>query len=113
MDYKKPGGKPGERKHRDNSRREKRPRVKPASGQDKREHQGPEEMRLNRFIANSGVCSRREADDLIRNGLVSVNGKCITDLGTKVSHRDDVRYKGKRLSAEKRYIYCSISRKAM
>jgi 23S rRNA pseudouridine2605 synthase len=59
-------------------------------------------MRLNRFIANSGVCSRRDADEHIRNGLITVNGKCITDLGTKVSFDDDVRYRGKRLSAEKK-----------
>ncbi len=59
-------------------------------------------MRLNRFIAASGICSRREADELIMKGLVSVNGKKITDLGTKVSRKDDVRYMGKKLSAEKK-----------
>jgi len=62
----------------------------------------PEKIRLNRFIANSGVCSRREADELIQNGFISVNGKQIKDLGTKVGYNDDVRYKGKRLSAEKK-----------
>ena len=46
-----------------------------------------EKIRLNRFIAHSGVCSRREADELIRNGLITVNGKTVTDLGTKVSYR--------------------------
>lgn len=61
-----------------------------------------EKIRLNRFIANSGVCSRREADELIGEGLISVNGKQVTGLGTKVSFRDDVRYKGKRLSSEKK-----------
>lgn len=62
----------------------------------------PEAIRLNRFIANSGVCSRRDADELIRNGSISVNGKVVTDLGTKVTHRDDVRFKDKRLEAEKK-----------
>ncbi|HOU03274.1 MAG TPA: pseudouridine synthase [Bacteroidales bacterium] len=62
----------------------------------------PAEIRLNRYIANSGVCSRREADDLIGKGLISVNGKIITSLGTKVSRGDDVRLKGKRLSAERK-----------
>jgi 23S rRNA pseudouridine2605 synthase len=62
----------------------------------------PEKMRLNRFIASSGVCSRREADEIIQKGLISVNGKRITDLGTKVTRTDDVRYKGKRLSSEKK-----------
>jgi 23S rRNA pseudouridine2605 synthase len=59
-------------------------------------------IRLNRFIANSGLCSRREADEIIKNGFISVNGIRITDLGTKVTISDDVRYKGKRLSAEKK-----------
>jgi 23S rRNA pseudouridine2605 synthase len=62
----------------------------------------PERIRLNRFIANSGVCSRREADEIIRNGSIYVNGRQITDLGTKVMYTDDVRYKGKKLSAEKK-----------
>ncbi|OFY58460.1 MAG: pseudouridine synthase [Bacteroidetes bacterium RBG_19FT_COMBO_42_10] len=63
---------------------------------------GPEPIRLNRFIANSGVCSRREADEIIRKGLITVNGNKITDLGTKVTYNDDVKYKGRRLSAEKK-----------
>jgi 23S rRNA pseudouridine2605 synthase len=59
-------------------------------------------IRLNRFIANSGVCSRREADEIISNGLISINGKQVTDLGTKVTYNDDIRYRGKKLSAEKK-----------
>ncbi len=59
-------------------------------------------MRLNRFIANSGICSRRDADNLIRDGLISVNGKTVTEMGVKVSSGDDIRYKNKRLSAEKK-----------
>jgi 23S rRNA pseudouridine2605 synthase len=59
-------------------------------------------IRLNRFIANSGVCSRREADELISKGLVSVNGKQVTDMGIKVTYSDDIRYKGKKLSSEKK-----------
>ena len=58
-------------------------------------------MRLNRFIANSGVCSRREADELITMGLISVNGKTITELGYKVNPGDEVRYESKVLRAEK------------
>jgi 23S rRNA pseudouridine2605 synthase len=69
----------------------------------------PEKIRLNRFIANSGVCSRREADELISKGYISVNGKQITDLGTKVSLSDDIRYKGKRLSAEKK-VYILLNK---
>jgi len=59
-------------------------------------------IRLNRFISNSGTCSRRDADELIRNGFITVNGKKVTDLGTKVSLKDDVRYRNKRLTAEKK-----------
>lgn len=59
-------------------------------------------IRLNRYIANSGICSRRDADKLISGGQVSVNGKKVTDLGTKVSGDDDVRYRGRRLSAERK-----------
>jgi 23S rRNA pseudouridine2605 synthase len=59
-------------------------------------------LRLNRFIANSGLCSRREADDIIVRGYITVNGKKITDLGIKVTYDDDVRYKGKKLSPEKK-----------
>jgi 23S rRNA pseudouridine2605 synthase len=59
-------------------------------------------LRLNRFIANSGVCSRRDADEHIKNGLISVNGHIVTDMGIKVSYDDDVRFKNKRLSAEKK-----------
>jgi 23S rRNA pseudouridine2605 synthase len=62
----------------------------------------PEKIRLNRFISNSGLCSRRDADEHIKNGLITVNGKVTTDLSTRVSLSDDVRYKNKRLSAEKK-----------
>jgi 23S rRNA pseudouridine2605 synthase len=71
-----------------------------ASG--KKQAESEENIRLNRFIAHSGVCSRREADELIRNGFITVNGKKVTDLGIKVSDHDDIRYKNKRLSAEKK-----------
>jgi len=67
------------------------------------------EIRLNRFIANSGVCSRRDADDHIQNGFISVNGKIVTDLGSKVTYDDDVRYKNKRLSAEKK-VYILLNK---
>ena len=59
-------------------------------------------VRLNKFIANSGVCSRREADKYIEAGLVTVNGKIVTELGTKVSPTDDIRFSGERLKGEKK-----------
>ena len=58
-------------------------------------------IRLNKFIANSGVCSRREADELITMGVISVNGKTITELGYKVNPGDEVRHESTLLRAEK------------
>ncbi len=49
-------------------------------------------LRLNRFISNSGICSRREADKLIEAGVIRVNGKIVTELGTKVARTDIVKY---------------------
>lgn len=59
-------------------------------------------MRLNRFIANSGICSRREADDLITAGLVAVNGQIVTELGSKVNPDDEVRFNGSVIKGEKK-----------
>ena len=60
-----------------------------------------DEMRLNKFIANSGVCSRREADNFILAGVVTVNGEVVTELGTKVNiNTDDIRFNGERLKGE-------------
>ena len=62
-----------------------------------------DEVRLNKFIANSGVCSRREADTLIQAGVVTVNGQVVTELGTKVNiHTDDIRFNGERLKGEEK-----------
>ena len=60
-----------------------------------------ETVRLNKFIANSGICSRREADNFIQAGVVTVNGEVVTELGTKVNiNTDDVRFNGERLRGE-------------
>ena len=58
-------------------------------------------VRLNKYIANSGICSRREADKLIESGHVQVNGEVVREMGTKVSKDDEVRYKGEILKNEK------------
>ena len=60
------------------------------------------EVRLNKFIANSGVCSRREADTYIQTGLVTINGVVVTELGTKVKPGDEVRFNGERLKGEQK-----------
>ena len=59
------------------------------------------EMRLNRFISQSGVCSRREADDFILAGVVTVNGQVVTELGTKIMPTDEVRFHDEKLQGEK------------
>ena len=60
-----------------------------------------EEVRLNKYIANSGVCSRREADNFILAGVVTVNGEVVTELGTKINiNTDDIRFNGERLKGE-------------
>ncbi len=61
----------------------------------------PSEIRLNRYIANAGICSRREADELIKEGKIRVNGKVVTEMGFKVKKTDKVVYQGKPLQTEK------------
>ncbi|WP_304611966.1 pseudouridine synthase [Paramuribaculum intestinale] len=59
-----------------------------------------EQIRLNKFMANAGICSRREADEFIQQGLVKVNGNVVTELGTKITHSDTVEYDGKVVTLE-------------
>ncbi|GAB4028174.1 hypothetical protein GCM10028809_15310 [Spirosoma gilvum] len=65
--------------------------------------------RLNRYIANSGVCSRREADELIARGDISVNGKVVTEMGYKVKEGDTVKYGTKVLNPE-RFVYVLLNK---
>ena len=67
------------------------------------------EIRLNRFIGMAGICSRREADDLITAGVISVNGQVATELGMKVKPGDDVRYNGERIRNEK-HVYLLLNK---
>lgn len=62
----------------------------------------PNEIRLNKYISNSGMCSRRDADMHISIGSVTVNGKVITEMGYKVKLEDDVRFDGARITPEKK-----------
>ena len=68
-----------------------------------------EGIRLNKYIANSGVCSRREADKLIADGLISINDEVVTTLGTKVLSEDVVKYAGEVLSFEK-FVYILMNK---
>lgn len=70
------------------------PKADPAAG-----------IRLNKYIANSGICSRREADTYIEHGSVTINGKLVTEMGCKVLPGDEVRFDGTQISPEqKKYI---------
>lgn len=67
------------------------------------------DIRLNKYIAHSGICSRREADDLIRNGDIKVNGKVVYELGIRIKPSDKVSYRGKVLKREK-LIYILLNK---
>lgn len=73
---------------------------KPESSSKQTKPSNPDQIRLNKYVANSGMCSRREADENIAIGLVSVNGKIITEMGYKVKRTDDVRFDGRRIMPE-------------
>jgi 23S rRNA pseudouridine2605 synthase len=68
-----------------------------------------EMIRLNRFIANSGVCSRREADTFITAGVVKVNGQTVTELGTKISPNDEVRFDDRLITPERK-VYLLLNK---
>ncbi|MCF0219757.1 MAG: RNA-binding S4 domain-containing protein [Muribaculaceae bacterium] len=61
-----------------------------------------EQIRLNKYMANAGICSRREADEFIQQGLVKVNGEVVTELGTKITHADTVEYDEKVVTLERK-----------
>ena len=67
------------------------------------------EVRLNRFLAQSGLCSRREADDFITAGLVTVNGQVVTELGTKVRSTDEVKFNDSKVQGEKK-VYLVLNK---
>ena len=69
-----------------------------------------DKIRLNKYIANAGVCSRRKAEEYILNGRVSINGKTITELGTQVESGDSVCIDGKEIKIEERKIYIILNK---
>lgn len=72
-------------------------------------HSTSGDIRLNRFLSISGIASRREADELIAMGLVTVNGKVITEMGYKVRASDEVKYNGTKIRAEKK-VYVLLNK---
>ena len=76
----------------------------------KETHVDPNEpIRLNKYLANAGVCSRREADEFITAGVVKVNGEVVTELGTKVKRSDVVHFHDQQISIEKK-VYVLLNK---
>jgi 23S rRNA pseudouridine2605 synthase len=73
------------------------------------EKKNTSEIRLNRYIANAGICSRREADDLIKAGEIKVNGNIITEMGYQVKPGDIVKYGNRKLNREK-MVYVLVNK---
>ena len=70
-----------------------------------------EEVRLQKYLANCGIASRRKAEELIINGKVSVNGKVVTELGTKINPKvDKVSYNGKEVRLEDEHVYILLNK---
>ena len=106
----------GQRRERRDFDRDERARrsEKPSSGRgssggSNRGREKDYSIRLNKFIAHSGICSRREADTLIQTGAISVNGKLVTEVGTKVNPGDIVKYGDQRLVNEKK-VYLLLNK---
>lgn len=102
-------GRPGQRPYNRNNRQDANGfpgRGKSFTPRPKRvEYEMPipdpnEQIRLNKYMSNAGICSRREADEYIQQGLVKVNGQVVTELGTKISHNDIVEYDEKVVTPE-------------
>lgn len=66
-------------------------------------------VRLNKYLANAGICSRREADNYIEAGLITVNGVVVTELGTKVVMTDDIRFNSERVNPERK-VYVLLNK---
>ena len=70
-----------------------------------------EEVRLQKFLANYGVCSRRKAEELILNGLIKVNGEVVTQLGKKINpEKDEVIYKGNKIGKTDKKVYILLNK---
>jgi 16S rRNA uridine-516 pseudouridylate synthase and related pseudouridylate synthases len=87
---------------------------KPAFSKEKSKYYKPTEkkdnsIRLNRFLANAGICSRREADEYIKAGLVKVNGVVITELGTKIQPTDEVKFNNEAIKIENK-VYILLNK---
>jgi 23S rRNA pseudouridine2605 synthase len=90
-----------------------RPQARPGSSAGIAQEVRPQKsdlMPLNKYIAHSGVCSRRDAADLVRKGEVKVNDIIVTEPGTKVSQKDSITVKGKKITPSKNLVYILLNK---
>lgn len=73
------------------------------------QYEEDKEVRLNKFLANAGICSRREADKLIQQGIITINGEVVTELGCRVRPGDVVKYNGQTIGREE-YVYLLLNK---
>ena len=99
------GGGGGYRPRYNNDRSQGGYRPRPRTG----DYDPNEPIRLNKFLANAGVCSRREADEFITAGVVSVNGEVVTELGTKIKRSDVVKFHDEPVSIERK-VYVLLNK---
>lgn len=100
MSKKNTNNKGGQRSRGPKGDRRRPAHSKPAQPGKKSNKNNPEGIRLNKYIANSGICSRREADTYIKAGLVHVNGKPVTQMGFRVNPTDEVKFDGTVITPE-------------
>lgn len=88
------------------------PKPIPASPAKKKAESAPttDSMPLNKFVSHAGICSRRDAAELVRSGKVTVNGEPVTEPGFKVTGKDDVRVQGKKISATRSLVYILLNK---
>jgi 23S rRNA pseudouridine2605 synthase len=73
-------------------------------------HQAPGSMPVNKFIAHAGICSRRDAADVVKSGTVTVNGKLVTEPGFKVTAMDEIKVNGKKITSQKNLVYILLNK---
>jgi 23S rRNA pseudouridine2605 synthase len=100
--------KEGYRKSQPDWKKKEKPSGKSSKSQPV-SHQADESIRLNKFLSNAGICSRREADELILAGAVMVNGKVVTELGVKILPTDKVQYGEESIQREK-HVYVLLNK---
>ena len=67
-------------------------------------------MRINKYLASCGICSRRKAEELIKSGKITINGNVVTDLSTIIKDNDIVAYNGKKVSLEQNKVYIMLNK---